>query len=95
MSKTELPASQGTEAFDETVRKITESVRAQHEQLIEANGTRKGYQGNMDQIDRFKNLARELGCDEDEAVFDAALKRLSDASPLPKHQPKKRSAPKQ
>jgi hypothetical protein len=44
------------------------------------------------QIDRFKELARELGCDEDEAAFDAALKRLAESPALPKHEPKKRSA---
>jgi hypothetical protein len=27
------------------------------------------------QHERFKVLARELGCDEDEAAFDAALKK--------------------
>jgi hypothetical protein len=42
------------------------------------------------QIDRFKELARELGCDEDEAAFDAAVKKLSESKPLPKHEPKKR-----
>ena len=47
--------------------------------------------GDPDQIDRFKELARELGCDEDEAVFDAALKNLADVNPLPKHEPKKRT----
>ena len=41
-------------------------------------------------IDRFKALARELGCDEDEAVFDAALKKVAERAPLPKHEPKKR-----
>jgi hypothetical protein len=43
-----------------------------------------------DQIDRFKELARELGCNEDEAAFDAALKKVAERSPLPKHEPKKR-----
>ena len=42
------------------------------------------------QIDRFKELARELGCDEDEAAFDATLKKLAEAAPLPKREPKKR-----
>ena len=45
-----------------------------------------------DQIDRFKELARELGCDEDEAAFDAALKRLAEVKALPKHEPKKRGS---
>jgi hypothetical protein len=47
----------------------------------------------LNQIDRFKELARELGCDEDEAAFDAAVKKLSESKPLPKHEPKKRSSP--
>ncbi len=42
------------------------------------------------QIDRFKELARELGCDEDEAAFDEALKKVAETKPLPKHEPKKR-----
>ncbi len=42
------------------------------------------------QIDRFKELARELGCDEDEAAFDAAVKKLSKSKPLPRHEPKRR-----
>ena len=43
------------------------------------------------QIERFKELARELGCDEDEAKFEAALKKLAESAPLPKHEPKKRT----
>jgi hypothetical protein len=42
------------------------------------------------QHDRFKELARELGCDEDEAAFDEALRRVATAPPLRKHEPKKR-----
>lgn len=42
------------------------------------------------QIDRFKALARELGCEEDEAAFDAALKKVAERAPLPKHEPKQR-----
>jgi hypothetical protein len=42
------------------------------------------------QIDRFKQLARELGCDENEAAFDAALQKVAASKPLPKHVPKKR-----
>lgn len=44
-----------------------------------------------DQIERFKALARELGCDEDEAAFEGALKKLAQSKPLPKHEPKKRT----
>ena len=42
------------------------------------------------QIDRSKALARELGCDEDEAAFESALKTLARSALLPKHEPKKR-----
>jgi hypothetical protein len=42
------------------------------------------------QYERFKELARELGCDEDEAKFEAALKRISEAPTPPKYEPKKR-----
>ena len=31
------------------------------------------------QIDKFRDLARELECDEDEAAFDERLKRLATA----------------
>ena len=41
-------------------------------------------------IDRFKELARESGCDEDEAAFEAALKKMAQSGPVPKHEPKKR-----
>jgi hypothetical protein len=36
MAKTELPASRRTEAFDRTVKKITDSVRAQRNRFTEA-----------------------------------------------------------
>jgi hypothetical protein len=40
--------------------------------------------GDAPKIDRFKALARELGCDEDEAAFDAALKNVAErAGPTP------------
>jgi hypothetical protein len=42
-------------------------------------------------IERFKALARELGCDEDEGVFEEALKKLAQSKPLPKYEPKKRT----
>lgn len=43
------------------------------------------------QIDKFKEAARELGCDEDEAAFDAALKRVGGAKhPKPEHNPGRR-----
>ena len=43
-----------------------------------------------DQIDRFKGLARELGCDEDEAVCEEALKKVAAPPRQPKHEAKKR-----
>lgn len=43
-------------------------------------------------IERFKALARELECDEDEATFDAKLKKLTQSGPIPPHEPKKRPA---
>lgn len=36
---------------------------------------------NANQIDRFKNLARELGCDEDEEAFKEALAKVARHKP--------------
>ena len=33
------------------------------------------------QIDRFRETARQLGCDEDEAAFDEKLKVIAKAKP--------------
>ena len=44
------------------------------------------------QIERFRETARKLGCDEDEAAFDAALKKVAEQPPRPKHEPKKRKS---
>jgi hypothetical protein len=41
----------------------------------------------IDQIDRFKELGCELGCDEDEARFDEALTNLAESALLPKLDP--------
>ena len=35
------------------------------------------------QIDKFKELARELGADEDEARWDERLKKMARAKPAP------------
>lgn len=43
---------------------------------------------HSDQADKFKRVARELGCDEDEAKFNAALRKIGKASP-----PKQDDAP--
>ena len=34
-----------------------------------------------DQINRFKEAARQLECDDDEAAFDAKLKKVAKAKP--------------
>jgi hypothetical protein len=44
----------------------------------------KGPQGHPDtrpQADKFRDLARELECDEDEDAFDERLRRLAKAPP--------------
>jgi hypothetical protein len=33
------------------------------------------------QIDRFREAARDLGCDDDESRFDAALKKIAPKKP--------------
>lgn len=33
------------------------------------------------QVDKFRDLARELECDEDEAAFDERLKKLAKTKP--------------
>lgn len=38
---------------------------------------------DLKQIDRFKEAARELGCDEDEARFDEKLGKLVKHKPKP------------
>ena len=37
------------------------------------------------QIERFKDVARELGCDEDEAAFDRALKQMKPPADWPEN----------
>lgn len=44
---------------------------------------------NEEQSRKFKEAARELGCDESEEAFDETLKRLGKAPPQPKEKPKK------
>jgi len=43
--------------------------------------TRKTKEGKESQSDRFINAAREAECSEDEAVFDANLKRIARVKP--------------
>ena len=51
------------------------------------NRTRRHYEGNSmkksdgEQIKRFKEAARELECDEDEAKFNTQLKKITQAKP--------------
>jgi hypothetical protein len=45
-------------------------------------------QKSTSQSEKFKAVAREIGCDEDEAAFEARLKKTAKASP-PKPEKKK------
>lgn len=45
-------------------------------------------QPGQDQIVRFKELARALGCDKNEAAFEDALNKIANSKPLQKHEPK-------
>ncbi|MCU4162213.1 hypothetical protein AiwAL_19390 [Acidiphilium sp. AL] len=45
------------------------------------------------QTDRFKEAARELGCDEDEAAFDDKLRALAKPKPRPSAKPKNEKTP--
>jgi hypothetical protein len=44
---------------------------------------------NRNQTQRFIEKARELGCDEDEAAFDARLRKIAKATPSPAPEKKK------
>lgn len=48
---------------------------------------------DTDQHERFKELVKELGCEDDPAAFDEALKKLAEGK-APKHEPKKREPKK-
>ncbi|WP_114395069.1 hypothetical protein [Oleisolibacter albus] len=41
------------------------------------------HDGTNDQIKRFQDAARELGCDEDEAAFEDKLRRIAKGKPKP------------
>jgi len=43
----------------------------------------------LSQVERFREMARELGCDESEAAFDAALKRIGSSLPAKDDKPTK------
>ncbi len=47
----------------------------------------------ISQCDRFKALARELGCDEDEATFKAKLARIARQKPKDESNPKNDAKP--
>jgi hypothetical protein len=38
---------------------------------------------NLNQVDRFAELARQIECDEDEARWDEKLKRVAQHTPAP------------
>ena len=46
---------------------------------------------SLTQADKFRNLARELECDEDEAAFKAKLRQIAKAPP--QHRPKEPDKP--
>lgn len=52
----------------------------------------KAKEGASEQLERFKEAARALGCDEDEAAFDDKLKAIArqkpKAEPMPAQTPK-------
>lgn len=45
--------------------------------------TRKDTRASMSQLERFKTAARELGADQPEEAFDAALRKIASAPPAP------------
>ena len=45
------------------------------------------HNGSQSQLDKFKEAARQLECDEDEAVFEEKLKKF--ATPEPAKEPEK------
>jgi len=55
-----------------------------------ANPQRKHRQDDPAKIDRFKELARELGATRTNLCSKSALKKLATSGPVPKHEPKKR-----
>ena len=40
------------------------------------------------QADKFRDLARDLGCDEDEAAFKAKLRKIAKTPPQHREKPK-------
>ena len=49
--------------------------------MSRASGYLEGMEQDKDQLDRFKEAAREIGTDDDEAKFNAKLGRLVKQKP--------------
>ena len=60
------------------------SRKASHSVEINATPSQEG--DALDQVERFRRAAQELGCDDDEAAFDEKLRRIVG------HKPKKDDA---
>ena len=58
--------------------------------LVEINRPEKSESHTISQVDRFKQMARELGCDESDEAFERALDKVAHAPAQPKYEPKKR-----
>lgn len=49
---------------------------------------------DKEQIDKFRDAAREVGCSDDEAEFELRLRKIAQAPPTqPKAKPKKTKTP--
>jgi len=49
----------------------------------------KGFEGDQSQFDKFLDASRELECDESEARFNSALKKVAATAPKPVAKPDK------
>jgi len=49
---------------------------------------RKPQADGSEQVAKFREAARELGCDDSEERFDAALRKVASSPPTPKPTPK-------
>ena len=49
---------------------------------------------DKEQIDRFQEAARQLGCDEDEVAFDAKLAEIAKKKPVAKEKTQNRDTAK-
>lgn len=48
---------------------------------------------NDEQIRKFKDVAKQIGCDEDEAAFEGKLRRIAEAKPAKPAEGKDSKAP--